>query len=108
MENRQNINRVELRGVVGTARINETGEGRIVRFSLATNYVYRASDGTPVIETTWHSCIAFEGGHVSSIDRIVKGTAVHLTGRIRCYRFIDVNNAERTGNEIVVNTLEVL
>ena len=52
MENRQNINRVELRGVVGTARINETGEGRIVRFSLATNYVYRASDGTPVIETT--------------------------------------------------------
>ena len=46
------INRVELRGVVGTARINETGEGRIVRFSLATNYVYRASDGMPVIETT--------------------------------------------------------
>ena len=102
MENRQNINRVELRGVVGTARINETGEGRIVRFSLATNYVYRASDGMPVIETTWHSCIAFECGHVSGLDRIVKG------GRIRCYRFIDVNNAERTGNEIVVNTLEVL
>ena len=46
------INRVELRGVVGTARINETGEGRIARFSLATNYVYRASDGMPVIETT--------------------------------------------------------
>lgn len=40
------INRVELRGAVGTVRINETGEGRIVRFSLATNYVYRASDGT--------------------------------------------------------------
>ena len=108
MENRQNINLVELQGVVGTARLSETGSGRIVRFSLATNYVYRASDGMPVIETTWHSCIAFEGGHVSGIDRIVKGTAVHLTGRIRCYRFIDVNNTERTGNEIVVNTLEVL
>lgn len=108
MENRQNINLVELQGVVGTARLSETGSGRIVRFSLATNYIYKSSDGLPVIETTWHSCIAFEGGHVSGIDRIVKGTAVHLTGRIRCYRFIDVNNAERTGNEIVVNTLEVL
>ena len=47
------INCVELRGAVGTVRINETGEGRIARFSLATNYVYRASDGMPVIETTW-------------------------------------------------------
>ena len=28
------INRVELRGAVGTVRINETGEGRIARFSL--------------------------------------------------------------------------
>lgn len=107
MENRQNINRVELRGVVGTARINETGEGRIVRFSLATNYIYRASDGTPVIET-WHSCIAFEGGHVSGLDRIAKGTAVHLTGRIRCRRFVDINNAERNETEIVADSLEVL
>ena len=108
MENRQNINRVELRGVVGTARINETGEGRIVRFSLATNYVYRASDGMPVIETTWHSCIAFECWHVSGLDRIVKGTAVHLTGRIRCRRFVDINNAERNETEIVADSLEVL
>ena len=84
------INRVELQGVVGTARINETGEGRIVRFSLATNYVYRASDGMPVIETTWHSCIAFECGHVSGLDRIVKGTAVHLgSGGKPCVLRID-------------------
>lgn len=102
------INRVELRGVVGTVRINETGEGRIVRFSLATNYVYRASDGMPVIETTWHSCIAFEGGHVIGLDRIVKGAAVHLTGRIRCLRFVDINNAERNETEIVADSLEVL
>lgn len=100
MENRQNINLVELRGVVGTARLSETGSGRIVRFSLATNYIYK--------ETTWHNCLALEGKHVIGIDKIMKGTAVHLTGRIRCYRFIDINNAERTGNEIVVNTLEVL
>lgn len=102
------INCVELRGAVGTVRINETGEGRIARFSLATNYVYRASDGMPVIETTWHSCIAFEGGHVSGLDRIAKGAAVHLTGRIRCRRFVDINNAEINATEIVADSLEVL
>ena len=86
------INCVELRGAVGTVRINETGEGRIARFSLATNYVYRA----------------FESGHVSGLDRIAKGTAVHLTGRIRCRRFVDINNAERNETEIVADSLEVL
>ena len=104
----EQLNKIELRGNVGNIRIQTVGDNEVAHFSLATNYAYKGKDGTPVIETTWHSCIAFEGGHVSGIDRIVKGTAVHLTGRIRCYRFIDVNNAERTGNEIVVNTLEVL
>lgn len=102
------INCVELLGAVGTVRINETGEGRIVRFSLATNYVYKSSDGTPVIETTWHNCLAFEGKHIGDIDKIMKGTAVHLIGRIRCYRFVDINNAEGTRTEIVANTLDVL
>ena len=52
MENRQNINLVELQGDVGTARLSETESGRIVRFSLATNYIYKSSDGLLVIETT--------------------------------------------------------
>lgn len=108
MEKRQSINRVELQGVVGTARLSDTGEGRIVRFSLATNYVYKSSDGTPVIETNWHNCLAFEGKHIGDIDKIMKGTAVHLIGRIRCYRFVDINNAEGTRTEIVANTLDVL
>lgn len=108
MENRQNINRVELQGVVGTTRLNETGSGQIVRFSLATNYIYKSSDGSPVIETTWHNCLAFEGKHVSGLDRIAKGTAVHLTGRIRCRRFVDINNAEINATEIVADSLEVL
>lgn len=59
-------------------------------------------------DNQWHSCIAFEGGHVSGLDRIVKGTVVHLTGRIRCRRFVDINNAERNETEIVADSLEVL
>ena len=59
-------------------------------------------------DNTWRSCIAFECGHVSGLDRIVKGTAVHLTGCIRCRRFVDINNAERNETEIVADSLEVL
>lgn len=101
------INRVELQGVVGTARMGETGSGRFVRFSLATNYAYRMEDGTPVIETTWHNCIAFEDKHVTGFDMIEKGAAVHLVGRIRCSRYVGIDNVERTSMEIVVKSLEV-
>ena len=104
----EQLNLVTLRGIIGSVRVQDIQERKVANFTVATNFAFKGRDGEAIIETTWHSCIAFEGGHVSGIDRIVKGTAVHLTGRIRCYRFIDVNNTERTGNEIVVNTLEVL
>ena len=46
------INRVELRGIVGTSRVTEVGDRNLINFSLATNYAYKDSDGCPVIETT--------------------------------------------------------
>ena len=52
MEYNQYINRVELRGIVGTSRVTEVGDRNIINFSLATNYAYRDRDGYPVIETT--------------------------------------------------------
>lgn len=107
MENRQSINRVELRGVVGATRISETRGGRFVRFSLATNHAYRMADGTPVVETTWHNCIAFEDKHVTGFDMIERGADVHLTGRIRCSRYVGIDNVERTSMEIVAKSLEV-
>ena len=108
MEKKQSINRVELQGVVGTVRMGEIGSGRYVRFSLATNHAYRTEDGTPVIETTWHKCLAFEGKCGRSLDGIVKGAAVHLHGRLRCSRYVDIDNNEGSEVEIVVKTLEVL
>lgn len=107
MGDRQSINRVELQGVVGTARMGETGSGRFARFSLVTNYAYRMEDGTPVIETTWHNCIAFEDKHVTGFDMIEKGVSVHLEGCIRCSRYVGIDNVERTSMEIVVKSLEV-
>lgn len=45
------INRVELRGIVGTSRVTEVGDRNLINFSLATNYAYKDKDGYPVIET---------------------------------------------------------
>ena len=49
------INRVELRGIVGTSKVTCIGDKKAVRFSLATNYAYRDREGYPVIETTCYA-----------------------------------------------------
>ena len=72
------INRVELRGIVGTSRVTEVGDRNIINFSLATNYAYR--------------------------DR--KGTPLHIEGRIRNIRYTDASGCERTTLEVVASKVE--
>ena len=72
------INRVELRGIVGTSRVTEVGDRNIINFSLATNYAYRDREGTPL----------------------------HIEGRIRNIRYTDANGCERTTLEVVASKVE--
>ena len=82
----EQINKVELRGNVGMVYLNKAGGRRAIRISLATNVGYHASDGSPVIETTWHNINAWEGKGMPDFDQIQKGTGLHVWGRIRSTR----------------------
>ena len=86
MEYSQNINRVELQGIVGTSKVTNIGDKKAVRFSLATNYVYKDKEGYPVIETTWHACSVW-AEREDDLMMYRKGTPLHIEGRIhRCER----------------------
>ena len=99
------INRVELRGIVGTSRVPEVGDRNIINFSLATNYAYRDREGYPVIETTWHTCSAW-AGREDDLTMYRKGTPLHIEGRIRNIRYTDANGCERTTLEVVASKVE--
>ncbi len=105
---RQSINSVELQGHVGSVRKLTYGERDVLMFTVATNWAYRDKEGTPVIETTWHSCTAWDGEGICPLDGITKGTPVHLTGRIRNTRYTGKDGAERVATEIVAETLEIV
>ncbi len=70
-------------------------------FSVATNWSYRDKEGTPVIETMWHSCTAWDGEGICPLDGITKGAPVHLTGRIRSTRYTGKDGAERVATDVV-------
>ena len=55
MEYSQYINRVELQGIVGTSRVSDLGEKKVVNFSLATNYAFKDRQGSSLIETTCYA-----------------------------------------------------
>lgn len=104
----QQLNKVELKGVVGRIFLQTVGEKRMARFALATNYTYRSADGETYIETTWHNVVAFESEKIRDLDEIGNGTYLHVTGRIRVQRFTGADRVERTSTEIVASELNLI
>jgi single-strand DNA-binding protein len=52
----------------------------VIEFSLATNRYYTDSNGESQQKTTWHSCKRFVREVKSVIDKLVKGTAITISG----------------------------
>ena len=95
----EQINRIELRGKVGYVRLNSLEETQVVNFSVATNYVYKQKDGTPVAETTWHN-VVFWSDRAQDLSFIKKGMSVHVTGRLRVSSYIANDGSERNIYEV--------
>ena len=103
----EQLNRIELRGNVGNAYLNSAGESRMVRFSLATNYVYKSRDGQGVIETTWHNVVAWEGRGMPDFSKIQKGECVHVLGRLRTSRYTTADGTEKQVYEVIASRVEI-
>lgn len=49
------LNKIELRGIVGTVTLNRVGESQVCRFSLVTEYSYKDRENNPVVDVTCYS-----------------------------------------------------
>ena len=86
----EQLNRVELKGIVGNVRIQTYDENKMARIGLATNFAYKDREGTAVIDTSWHNVIAWEGRNIQGLDKIEKGpsctsSAASVTRTIRAW-----------------------
>ncbi len=78
----EQLNKVELRGMVGNVTLFDFDNSHMARFTLATSYAYKTRNGTPVIETTWHNIRVWEGRAMQDISEIEVGKCMHVWGRI--------------------------
>ena len=104
----EQLNRIELRGTVGSIKIQKISDANVANFTLATNLAYRDKDGCAIIETTWHNVTAWESKEIKDLERIEKGCKVHLVGRLRNQRFCSSDGAERTMYEVVAKSLYII
>ena len=104
----EHINRIELQGRVGSVRTNEYNGSRVANFSLATDMLYKTRDGGAVNETTWHQVTAWEGRDMPDLNAIVKGTPVHVTGRLRTFRYTNSEGVDRQLYEVVAYKIRIL
>lgn len=102
----EQLNRVELRGILGVLRVMSVGDMRYATMSVATNYAYKDAEGCPVIETTWHLVTAWEGKACPDLSVLQKGDKVHVIGRIRCRRYTDEAGISRSQMDIIASNLE--
>ena len=104
----EQLNKIELRGNVGNIRIQAVGDNEVAHFSLATNYAYKGKDGIPVIETTWHNIVAWEGKDIHDMDKIAKGVPVYVCGRLRLNKYTNAEGIEKQVFEVQATKLRIV
>lgn len=101
----EQLNRIQLRGIVGSIRVSDISGKRVARITLATNHAYRSQDGCAVIETTWHNVVAWEGQNITCLDSLKKGDAVDVIGRLKNQRYTGTDGIEHYITEITAQTV---
>lgn len=104
----EQLNRIEIRGNVGSIKLQAVGDKHVAHLTVATNFVYKGRDGEPVMETTWHNITAWESKYNCDMHDINKGDKVYISGRLRSQRYIGNDGVERTSYEVIAQRLQLL
>ncbi|MCQ2116469.1 MAG: single-stranded DNA-binding protein [Bacteroidales bacterium] len=105
----EQINKVEILGIVGGISVYTQGQTPFARVSVVTKQVYyQSASGTDVVESTWHSVVINQTRNMPDINTIRKGDAIHLVGRIKNNKYTDKDGQERYSSDIIAQAYEIM
>ena len=104
----EHLNRIELRGRVGTIRTNEFNGSKVANFSVVTELLYKTRDGNAASETTWFNVTAWESRNMPDLNELTKGMPIYVSGRMRTSRYTTAEGVEKQFYEIVANKVRYL
>jgi len=101
----QQLNSVTLRGIIGTVRVSDVADTKVVNMTVATNYAYKNMASEVILETTWHRIVGFEKSLGIDVTAFSRGDKVEIRGRIRNQRYTGEDGAERTMSEVLASRI---
>lgn len=104
------INKVFLLGNLGAdpeTRYSADGNA-VTNFRMATTVYYKDKGGERKEVTEWHRCVAFGSTGEVAGEYLLKGSQVHVEGRIQTRKWEDKEGNDRYTTEIVVDRLTLL
>jgi single-strand DNA-binding protein len=104
----EQLNRIEIRGSVGSIRMQTFTDNMVARFTVATNYAYKDKEGQAIIDTSWHNVLAREGKFIHDLSKIDKGTKVYVQGRLRYQKYTGSDGVERNSTDIIANRVMII
>lgn len=101
----EQLNKVELKGIVGNVRYQQVAEVGVSRFYLATNHAYKDKEGNAVVETQWHNVVYYDHDLTPIVH---KGDKLHVSGRIRYQKYIDIEGRDSRATEILADNVSLI
>lgn len=101
------LNKIEIKGVVGSVHTQTFGLHSATRFSVVTEYSHTSKDGTPTTDVTWFNCTTIPA-EIPLHGEIKKGDKIHLVGRMKARNYTDQHNEPHYVFEVVVQHYEIL
>ena len=105
--NNVSINKVELRGRIGTVRVQSIEDRLVANFSVSTEKVYKDRAGNNIVEVMWHHVCIWEGKG-RNLGGLSRRVLVHLTGELRHQKYLDIAGSEKIFTEILADTLSII
>ena len=104
----EHLNRIELRGVIGTVRTQIISGNKMSKFSVATSRAYKDKDGVAQIDTTWHNVVAWESERIQDLDKLKTGGKAYVLGRLHTQKYVGADGVEKTYYEVVAAKVSVI
>ncbi|MES2628030.1 MAG: single-stranded DNA-binding protein [Bacteroidota bacterium] len=103
------VNKVTLIGNLGKdPEIRNYENGKLAKFSLATNERYTSKSGDKITKTEWHTIAVW--GSLSEIAQklLKKGSMIYLEGKLHNYSYPDKEGNKRYVTEVLAENFTLL
>lgn len=102
----EHLNRIQIRGTVGAIRLSEIHGTKVANFSVCTEYLKAMPGGSPACEITWHNVVCWQSESSESLERLDRGAAVYVEGRMRSTQYTSASGEKKNFYEIIASRLE--